>query len=67
MACEFAGIQSGSTAPTVRDDCGVIPRVTDPVVFTGVQAGSNEPVEPVGGFFSLGRVRFRVFSPNTVQ
>ena len=65
--CEFAGIDAGSDPPTIRDACGEIPRVDDAVEFTGVQAGQAEPVEPVGGFFSLGRVRLRIFSPNSVQ
>jgi len=65
--CTFAGIQVGAPVPSVRDDCGVIPRVDDAVEFTGVQAGQAEPVEPVGGFFSLGRVRIRILNPNSVQ
>ena len=38
----------------------------DAVEFTGVQAGQAEPVEPVGGFFSLGRVRIRILNPNSI-
>ncbi len=65
--CIFAGIQVGAPVPDVRDDCGVVPRVDDAVEFVGVQAGQAEPVEPVGGFFSLGRVRQRILNPNSVQ
>ncbi len=66
--CEFAGIDpTGSDPPDVRDGCGIIPRVDDAVEFVGVQAGQAEPVEPVGGFFSLGRVRQRILNPNSVQ
>lgn len=65
--CIFQGIQVGAPTPTMRDDCGQVPRVDDAVEFTGVQAGQVEPVEPAEGWASLGTVRFRVFSPNSVQ